>query len=111
MKEQPPLDVQAMRALCEAAPASIVMVDTGNGHLGYGSSSEEPSWECEAFYDAARTALPAALDRIEALEREVEALTKLVEDASASLDHAGWHKAAGRVRDRLNDIKREGGVK
>ncbi len=69
----PKLDMEQARAICEAAPARIEMVSTGNGHLGYGCSDEDVSSEAEAFYEFAHKALPAAILRVEELEAIIAA--------------------------------------
>ena len=105
----PPLDLAALRKVCEGAPQSIRIhyPDMGPGPV---SSCGEPTEESDQFYDAARSALPAALDEIERLrELLVEAL-----DLAAQLDnYVPKFPAEGgptQTQRRLGEIKRDGGI-
>jgi hypothetical protein len=84
------IDISALRALCEQAPETIDLELKGRPYLQY----EVPTQETKAFYEAARTALPALIDEVSRLRGEVERMrtvaVKLIEcfdDGSLQVDH------------------------
>jgi len=85
-----PLDLPALRAMCKSSPGGILMVTRHRN----GESESFPEKRSEAFYNTARSALPAALD-------EIARLRGLLGEACAELDDTGGEFAkveAARIR-------------
>jgi hypothetical protein len=81
------IDISALRALCEQAPETIDLELKGRPYLQY----EVPTQETKAFYEAARTALPALIDEVSRLRGEVERMRAVYEAACAWRDDDEQH--------------------